>query len=410
MFWKESNWQVIFSFVIAVVMSLLMKDRSLVLSLGLGFFAIISQNVILLRKNNNISFRMYWQPLSQYNALETYVYGWTYINLLCLVTGTLAKMNHIETWLGFSRALYLAFLLLALGFLIRAWFVLLFHGSEKAMEDFIFFFLACVPVIGLEIFFGGFQFFGVPQDLVTARIAGEGSPWWRVGQHVVYGISGGVGTVFATKLMELALEKKEKADLADCKEKIETVGLKLENLDKTFQEQQAQIDRFKKDLHRSDASGIPSETASTSRTPSVQEVLDAVKKPVDYGFAIKGLPQSGDSEEVSEASGQVTANQTPLVEQNPEEEERHEEPQVNAETVAEVETSDVVDSKSVVSDVLSNILEQVKDVLDDDKDSSFFHFIIFFVKTLSTQVTKRSVRVEEKWQRFLDNSEVIMHE
>lgn len=32
---------------------------------------------------------------------------------------------------------------------------------------------------------------------------------------------------------------------------------------------------------------------------------------------------------------------------------------------------------------------------------------IIFCKT---QVTKRSVLVEEKWRRFLDNSEVIMHE
>ena len=175
-FWKESNWQVIFSFVIAVVMSLLMKDRSLVLSLGLGFFAIISQNVILLRKNNNISFRIYWQPLSLCSLLETCVLGWTYVSLLCLVTGILAMMNHVESWLGFCQVLYMAFLFLALGFFIRTWIFLVFHGIEKVFPDLLFFVFICIPIIALEMFFGGFQLFGVPKGLVTPHITGDESP------------------------------------------------------------------------------------------------------------------------------------------------------------------------------------------------------------------------------------------
>jgi hypothetical protein len=155
---------------------LFLKEGSLFFSLGVGLFLMITQNVVALQKKNHISFRIYWQPLSLCSLLETCVLGWTYVSLLCLVTGILAMMNPVESWLGFCQVLYMAFLFLALGFFIRTWIFLVFHGIEKVFPDLLFFVFICIPIIALEMFFGGFQLFGVPKGLVTPHITGDESP------------------------------------------------------------------------------------------------------------------------------------------------------------------------------------------------------------------------------------------
>jgi hypothetical protein len=371
MFWKMMGWQVFLTFVITLVLSLLLNERSVVLSFGLAIFAAMSQTTLLLRRKHEVRFTLFVMPLSQMNSLQTGLFLWTYISVLCLVTGTLGKIYHIQTVFGVCRVFYLAVLILSLLLFIRMWGLLFYYGPEVAMKDFVFFFLVtCIPMFVLETSFGGFQFFGVPKDLVTARITGSRFPWERMAESMAMGAAGArVGTV-AKKARDLMTGEEAK---------IQNLENRVEEIDKKCRELNLEIRKDFEELKKGGSSfdtqsdRLKQMATSGVSESSPQKVLEATKGPVDYGFAVKGLPQSAKSPEVAAPSAdrpQASALlPSPAV--LPEEHGQGEDivPDTSEdetlETTPEVSSESEEETKSVVSTVVTQVVEQVPRFIDE---------------------------------------------
>lgn len=175
LFFEVSNIQLVLTFVLSIGVSLFFKDINTLLGLSLAAFSVIARNAYLLRQKHSLNVNhLLLKPFQDFTMVESVVFAWSYLALLFLFAGTFARSFEVETFFGFWRPIYLS--IISLGFLInlRATVILGLHGLDKAMLEYALFVLVCLlPILLIEIAFGGPQLWGIPRELLVAKVMGD---------------------------------------------------------------------------------------------------------------------------------------------------------------------------------------------------------------------------------------------
>lgn len=300
LFLQITDKRLVLTFLASLVGSFFVKDLNLVMCIGLGLFAVISRNTYLLRKKYGLKPSMFLKSVQEFTQLEGIVYAWTYLSILLLLTGFVAKYEGVQSLMGLCKSFYIANLLLAVCTFARAFIFLCKNGVKGSFFDFLLFFVGnIVPILLIEITFNGLALYGVPNELLIAKV---GEDKFFYSRAIFTAACGATLYPVGERLVDLVLGPRASPTPP-------TPPADQQGFAKT-EDVKALTDEVKGIKERLDSILPP--TSPPVPPLTIGDAKATVREPVNQGFAVQGLPKP-----VSEAEPVVTDGPAVLPVDNP---------------------------------------------------------------------------------------------